>query len=128
MPKGSLLKQYRPNGVMKVVNKRDSLLSGICQNPLLASNLLNTVAPASCASVSSTFGIGCTSLRTFSFRGFRSTQILTCPDFLGTTTIPAHQGVGSLTGDITPICSIRVSSSCTLVRRGMGTFLGVYKE
>ena len=70
MSKGSLLKQYRPNGVMKVVNKRDSLLSGICQKPLLASNLLNTVAPASCTSVSSTFGIGCTfSLRTFSFRG-----------------------------------------------------------
>ena len=45
MPKGSLLKQYHPNGIMKVVNKRDSLLSGICQKLLLASNLLNTVAP-----------------------------------------------------------------------------------
>ena len=45
MPKGSLLKQYLPNGVIKVVRGRDSGANGICQNPLLASSLLKIVAP-----------------------------------------------------------------------------------
>ena len=61
MPKGILLKQYLPNGVMKAVRSFDSLVSGICQNPLLASGLLKIVAPESCARVSSTFGTGWTS-------------------------------------------------------------------
>ncbi len=51
IPKGS----YLPVGVMKVVSGRDSLASGICQNPLFVSSLLNTVAPASCPRISSTF-------------------------------------------------------------------------
>ena len=42
--------------------------------------------------------------------------------------MPAHQGVGSLTLEITPIDSIRLSYSCTRWRSGMGTFLGVYSE
>ena len=41
MPNGSLLKQYRPNCVTKVVSCRDSSSRGICQNPLLASSLEN---------------------------------------------------------------------------------------
>ncbi len=45
--------------------------------------------------------------------------------FLGRTSIPAHQGVGPLTFDINPIDSILVSSS---LRWGIGTFLGVYSE
>ena len=57
-PNGILLKQKRPNGVMNVVSRREAGESGICQNPLLASNLLNTLAPVSCASVSSTLGKG----------------------------------------------------------------------
>ena len=85
-----------------MVNNLDSLARGICQNPLLASNLLNTVAPDNCASVVSTFGIGCTSCNTFSFSGLRPTQIRTAPESLGTTTIAAHHGVGSSTGEITP--------------------------
>ena len=36
-----------PKGVRKVVRGRDSGTSGICQNPLLASSLLNVVAPES---------------------------------------------------------------------------------
>ena len=58
MLNGCLLKQYRPNGVMNVVRSRDSSLSGICQNPLLASSLENTCAPESEAKVTSTFGRG----------------------------------------------------------------------
>ena len=49
------------------------------------------------------------------------------PDFLGTTTIPAHQDVGSVTLDITPNDSIQFNSSSTLSRNGIGTFLGVCK-
>ena len=49
-------------------------------------------------------------------------QILTSPDFLGTTTIPAHQGVGSSTFDITPIATILSSS---FGRRGKAMFRGV---
>ena len=33
-------------------------LNGICQNPLFASSLLKSVAPANCARVSSTWGMG----------------------------------------------------------------------
>ena len=78
---------------MKVVSGRDSLARGICQKPLFAStcSLLNRVATASWARVSSTLGIGWTSRSTLSLSAFESTQILTSPDFLGTTTIPAHR-------------------------------------
>ena len=58
MPNGNLLKQNHPNGVKKVVRSLDGLARGICQNPLFASSLLNTRAPASWAKVSSTFGKG----------------------------------------------------------------------
>ena len=97
----------------------------ICQNPLLASNFEKTLAPASWESVSSTFGSGWTSLSTFWLSGLRSTQIRTLPDFLGTTTIPAHHGVGSDTLEITPVFSVLSSSSATLGRRGKGTCCGV---
>ena len=43
MPNGSLLKQYRPDGVMNVVSKRDAGERGICQKPLFASSLLNSL-------------------------------------------------------------------------------------
>ena len=45
IPKGSLMKQYRPDGVMNVVRWQDSFSRGICQNPLLAQSLLKSVAP-----------------------------------------------------------------------------------
>ena len=127
MPNGSLLKQNRPYGVINVVNNLDSGANGICQNPLLASNLLNIVAPVNCAQVVSTFGIGSFSCRTFSLRGFMSTQILTAPEAFGTTTMAAHQGVGYLTRDITPKFSIRTNSSCTFGLKGRGMFLGVLR-
>ena len=128
MPNGSLLKQNRPYGVIKVVNSLDSVASGICHNPLLASSLLNIVAPVSCAKVVSTFGIGCTSRNTCSLRGFMSTQIQTAPEAFGTTTIAAHQGVGSVARDITPILSMCCNSICTFGHKARGMFLGVLKE
>ena len=50
------------------------------------------------------------------------------PFFFGTTTIPAHHGVGSSTFEMTPIDSIRSSSSLTFGRNGRGTCLGAYRE
>lgn len=41
-------------------------------------------------------------LSAHSLRGLRSTQILTAPDFLGTTTIPAHHAAGLFTLEMTP--------------------------
>ena len=61
MPKGNLLKQNLPKGVINVVNRWESSDKGIYQNPLFASSLLNTVAPANLPRVSSTEGMGCTS-------------------------------------------------------------------
>ena len=58
IPNGSLLKQYRSKGVMKVVSRRDSSANGTCQKPLLASILENIVAPDNKASVVSTLGSG----------------------------------------------------------------------
>lgn len=71
--------------------------------------------------LSQSFGSGCTSLRTFSFRGLRSTQMWILPDFLGTTTMLAHQGVGSSTLDSTPIASILATSWSTFGCNGSGT-------
>ena len=107
---------------------RDSGAKGICQKPLLASSLLKMVAPARSARVSSTFGIGCGSRRTFSLSGLRSTHILTSPDRFGTTTMPAHQSVGVSILEITPMHSMRSSSSFTFGLRGMGTLRGTYSE
>ena len=108
-----------------MVSNREDWDRGICQNPLLASNFEKTFAPASWAKVSSTFGSGWTSLSTLWLSGLRSTHILTFPFFLGTTTIPAHHSVGSVTLEITPAFSILSSSSATCDRRGRGTCRGV---
>ena len=47
IPKGILLKQYRPKGVMNVVSSFYCSVNGFCQNPLFASSLLNILAPVS---------------------------------------------------------------------------------
>ena len=70
--KSSLLKQYWLWGVIKVVSSLDLCASGICQKQLLASSLLNTLAPVNWASVSSTLGRGWSSLNTLSLLDFRS--------------------------------------------------------
>ena len=112
--------------MINVVRGLDSLASGICQNPLFASNLLNILAPASLARVSSTLGIGCASLITLVLSGFRSTHIRHAPEVLGTTTIPAHQGVGSVISEMTPSLSIlSIAPPSPLILEGMLHF-GVY--
>jgi len=96
MLNGSKLKQNHPYGVVNVVNNLDSSASGICQNPLLESNLLNIVASVNCAKVVLTFGIVWFSCRKFSLIGFMSIQIVTALEAFGTTTMAAHQEVDSL--------------------------------
>ena len=127
MPNGRRLKQNLPNGVIKVVRRADSLASGICQNPELASNFVNTLAPANWAKVCSTAGIGCRSLQTLSFRRVRSTHIRTFPSGFGTTTIPEHQSVGSWTRLTTPSLCIRSSSALTFGSIGIATLRGVVR-
>ena len=61
-------------------------------------------------------------------QGLSVTQILTCPHGFEATTILMHYGDGSLTGDMKHNDSIRLSSFCTLLRSGSGTFLAVWRE
>ena len=106
-----------------MVKNLDSFASGTCQKPLFVSSLLNTLPPFNWTSVTSTFGMGYTSLMTFSFSGFKSTHIRTDPVGLGTTTIAAHHSVSSFTRDITPMLSIRCSSCFTFPEGESAHFL-----
>ena len=128
MPNGSLLKQYRPNGVTKVVSSRDSSSRGICQNPLLASSLENILLFPSFARLSSTEGMGWTSRWTALLSSVRSTQIRTLPFGLRTGTIPAHHSVGAVTGEMTPCSSIVSIWLFTFGNRGWGSFRGLYRQ
>ena len=75
--KGSLRKQYLPNGVMNVVYCSEMGERGICQNPELASSFVNTFAPAILPCVWSTEGRSCFSICTPSLNLFKSTQMRT---------------------------------------------------
>ena len=92
------------------------------------SNLLNSLASFSWASVTSILGIGYTSLMTLSFNGLRLTQIWVDPDGLGTTTMAAHHGVGPVTQEITPRFFILCNSWLTFSCNEIGTCLGVKRE
>ena len=111
MPKGMRLKWYHPNGVRKAVSSQEFAFRGICQKLLLASSLLNVVAPASCARVLSTFSRGCVSLCMLSLSRQKSTQMRISPDRLGTTAISAYQGMGFVDRDMTPSDSMRQALS-----------------
>lgn len=113
---------------MNVVSRQDFALKGICHNPLLASILLKSVAPDNWARVSSTWEMGNVSHNTLALRALKSTGVHMSPDHFGTTTIPTHQEVGSVTFVIMPIVSIRWNSSCTLSHRGRATSWGVNRE
>ena len=78
---------WAAKGVINVVRGCDCSSRGICQNLQFGSSLLNTIAPANCARVSSAVGREWVSLSTLSFSGRKSTQILMSPDFFGITTI-----------------------------------------
>ena len=127
MPIWRRLKQNLPNGVINVVRRPDSLASGICQNPGLASNFVNMLALANWAKVCSTARRGCRSLQTLSFRRVRSTHSQTFPPGFGTTTIPEHQSVGSWTRLTTPSHSIRSSSALTFGSIVITTLWGVVR-
>ena len=58
MPNGISRKRNLPNGVLKVVSSEDSWSSFICQKPLLASRVENTVALGIRDATSSTVLIG----------------------------------------------------------------------
>ena len=62
--------------VTRFLGQRDLPESTICIS------LLNICDPASCASILSTFGRGCSSRRIFLFSGLWSTQIRIAPSFL----------------------------------------------
>ena len=128
IPNGRRLKQYRPNGVTNVVRCCDSTSRGICQNPLLASSLENILLLPNCARLSSTVGIGWTSLWTALLGWVRSTQMRRSPLGLGTGTTPAHQVVGEVTEEITPCWSIVCIWLLTFGSNGKGTFRGLYIE
>ena len=128
MPNGSLWKQKRPNGVIKVVNNAESGDRGTCQRPELASSLEKMMAPEIWARTWSTDGRGCRSRQTLSLSLVRSTHIRTFQFGFGTTTIPVHQSVGCSTLAMTPRRSIRSSSSFTSCIRGIATLLTTHWE
>jgi len=76
-------------------------VSGIYQKPLLASSLLNTWLQWAGLASHLPWGSGWTSRRTYSFKGIRCTQMHIAPSFFGTITMPAHQGVGLSTLEMT---------------------------
>ena len=122
IPKGIRNHRYRPNGVLKHVNILNFSSSGICQNPFLASNTVNSLAFFSRVLTSSMVGIGYYSRLIVLFR---SRHILICPLVFWTITILDTQSVASVTGVNTPPLSTSSSVLRTLSRTGTGTCLGV---
>ena len=98
-----------------------TIVCKICQNLLLESSQLKTVALGSWAKVSSTWGKD-VSLGAH-LKGFRLRQMPTLPFFLGIMSIPVHQSVGTSTLEMTPKASMWLSSSWNYSRRVMGIFL-----
>ena len=107
------------NGVMNVVNSRDSGSSSTCQNPEFSSSFEKYFASPICARMYSTVGSIKRSLHTFAFSLVKSTHIRTLPSDFGTTTKPAHHSVGESIFSITPRSTIRCSSAFTLGRSGI---------
>ena len=107
---------------MKVVSKADSAANGTCQKPEFATSFENILASDNCPRVYSTEGISCCSRRTLSFSFVKSTQILTS-SFFGTTTMGAHQSVGSSTLTITPVHQWQSYPSWDVDSEGLGIIL-----
>jgi len=93
--------EWRDEGI---VNKHEFLARGIC---LLASSFVHLRAELMFLLRMAEDD----TLSEHSFKCFRSTQILTFPDCLGTTAMPAHHRVGLQTGEMTPRDSIIMFSS-----------------
>ena len=110
MPNGKQLKQCLPMGIINVVSNADRGKSFICQKPELASSLENILASLSLAKVCSTERRICRLWHTLLFGFVKSTQLRTLLLLFGTTTIPAHQSVGTLTLWMTPNASMHFNS------------------
>ena len=110
---------------MNVVRSLELSLSFRCQKPLFASSLEMTFVPASFPRVCSVVGMGWFSRNTALFNWIKSPHMRTFPLGFGTTTVGEHHAVGASTFSITPIVSIRSSSSLTFGSSGIVTRLGV---
>ncbi len=128
IPNGSLLKEYRPNGVIKVVNWWDSLAKRTCQNPELASNFVKIFVLPNWHSVWSTEGKINFFRLTALFNFVRSTHILTVLSVLSTGTIQEHQSLGRSTFWMMSSFSILDNSSLTLSVKGTGIHLATFTE
>lgn len=132
IPSGRQLKQNLPKKVINVFKRADSLPSLICQQEF-ASSFENPLAPPNWARVCSTEGR--MSLPEEVLIQPLSTQMRTLPFSFGMSTTPAHQSVGSSTGEIKLICSILSSSAFTfwssgraILRCGEGKWLWVFLQ
>ena len=100
----------------------------ICQKLLLAYNFMDTLLSPSIAKLSLTEPMGRTSSLTVLFSSVKSTQIRTCPLALGTSTLPEHNYVRTVTGEMTPCCNIESISYFPLGSNECGILLGVFKH
>lgn len=128
IPNSSLLKQYHPDGVMKVVRSHELMDNGICQKPLLASSLLNIFTPLSCARISLTLGRRCISLNVLFVEWL---QVHT--DGNGSTFFWDNHHGRTPWGQLvhfreTPNASMQKSSSATFVLSSRGTWWGEKNE
>ena len=114
--------------MLKDVSSFESSSKGICQKPLLASNFVDTLVSPCMAKLSLTEPMGRTSSLPALFSSVKSTQIRTFPLALGTSTLPDHNYVGTVTGEMTPCCNIESISYFTLGTNGCGILLGVLKH
>ena len=123
IPKGILVKQYLPNGVLNVVSSWSS--NGICQCPCVAFNFENTLARDSREAISSTVGSRkCSRLMAW-FRYFGSRHIRNFPVFgFSTITVELTQSVGLSTFRMTPCFSISSNSTFRRSLIATGLFLG----
>ena len=112
---------------MKVVSNFDLMDNFLCQKAEFASSFVKTLELPTFPRVYSTDGKGWTSLLILAFNFAKSTQILTSPEGLGTTTMGAHQSVGSSIILMTPISNILYISSLVFDNNDRGTFLGVVR-
>jgi len=76
-------------------------VSGIYQKPILASSFWTPLLQRAGLASHLPWRSGWTSWRTFLFKGLRCTQMHIAPSFFGTITMPAHQGVGLSTLEMT---------------------------
>ena len=108
---------------MKVVSNFDLLDNFLCQKAGFASSFVKTLELPPLPRVYSTDGKGWTSLLILEFNFVKSTQILTSPEALGTTTMGAHQSVGSSIFLMTPFLTFSLFLTWSLITMAGVLFL-----